>query len=340
MATASALNPIYTAYIVAGGQKINVTPAMVELSTSESRQTISKSVTLHLMNIQIGGTWLSNLIKARDRVFVYANTGSGSQEVFRGFVWSRTYQSSTSVRKMTLKCFDHLIYLQESEAYEYFEEGMTTHSILAAISNEWNVEIVNQYQSIQHSKLALRGTLADIITSDILELVKDRTGKDYCIHSENDVMYIKEVGKNTSAYSITAGNNAIATASEHSMDGVITKVVILGKGKDDKRRPTEATLTKNTGQYGTLQKIIDRDEDTSLEDAKEDANNILEECAKPRWTYAIKAPDIPWIRKGDLVYVNAGDIQGRNLIVTDIERKITANSKTMEVDLREKDDLR
>ena len=48
----------------------------------------------------------------------------------------------------------------------------------------------------------------------------------------------------------------------------------------------------------------------------------------PKNEYEITGPDIPWIRKGDGVYVDAGDINEKKLIVTAVSRSCdTKNAK-------------
>lgn len=322
-------NPIYSAYIVSGTKKYNITPALIALDFSDQKKQMAQSVSIGVMNVKIGGTWLSSLLKVRDRVYIYADDGSRSDEVFRGYIWTRSYRSSLNDRDLTLKCYDHLIYFQESEEAEYFSSGKSSKDVVSSLCSKWGVKLEYSYESITHTKLALRGNLADIFTSDILDLVKDRTGKKYVILSVKDTMQVKTVGSNTTIYSFKAGENAVKTNSACTMDGMITKVVILGKADKDDREPVEATISGKTADYGTLQKVISRDENTSLADAKKEAQSIIDEDGTPKWEYELTAPDIPWIRKGDKVYVNAGDIYNSYLIVTGVERTIENSRKEM-----------
>ena len=326
---ASVTNPSYSVYIVSGGTKYDVTPALMEIAMSESKRQISQSANILLANIKVGETWLTSIFKVRDRVFIYANDGSKNGEVFRGFVWTRGYKSALTEREFQLKCYDHLIYLQESEDYQYFAPGKTTKDIFSTICGNWGVNLEYSYSSITHPKLALRGKLADIMTADVLDPVKDRVGTDYVIRSSKDVMQVMTVGQNSDIYQIVSGKNAVSTYSQCTMDGMKTKVVIFGKADEDDREPVEATVSGDTTQYGTLQKTIHRSENTTLEDSKEEANNIIKADGKPKWEYQIKGPDIPWVRKGDKVYVNAGDIAGKYLIVSEVDRTISNREKQM-----------
>lgn len=331
--TASVENPIYSVYIVDGGNKYDISPAVIELDSSDQKKQMAQSFTINLMNAKMGSGWLSGMLKVRQRVYIYADDGSRNEEVFRGYIWTRGYKSSLTDREIALKCYDNLIYMQESEDAEYFSSGKSTKDVVSTLCGKWGVQLEYSYESITHTKLALRGNLADILTSDVLDLAKDRTGKQYVILSTKDVMQIKTVGSNAAVYKFKAGENAIQASSSCTMDGRITKVVILGKADEEDRQPVEATISGDTAQYGTLQKLISRNENTSLEDAKKEAQSIIDDNGTPKWEFELIAPDIPWIRKGDKVYVNAGEIANSTLIVTGVDRTISNKQKQMTLTL-------
>lgn len=325
---ASIDNPVYTVSAVANGVKYNLTPVLESITLTDRENQIAQSATIKISNQQIGNSWLSSLLEVRSRVYITADDGEKKEEVFRGFIWSRPYQSQNTGKMLTLRCYDHLIYFQESEESEFFASGKSTKDVISSLCSKWGVKLEYSYGSITHGKLALRGTLSDVMTDDVLELAKDRLGKKYVIRSEKDVVKVMYTGQNKLVYHIKAKQNAISTSSEVTMDGMVTKVVILGKENDDKRQPVEATVSGNTSKYGTLQKIIDRDEDTSLSDAKKEAQSILDEKGKPKWEATIVAVDIPWIRKGDKVKAAAGDLT-QEYIVLGVDHDISNRSKTM-----------
>ena len=332
MATASTAKPEYTVYVIAGGTKYNITPAIESIGISDQKKQIAKCVTIQMMNTKVGDKYLTGLLSVANRIFMYANDGSKKDEVFRGFVWERGYKRSMTDRTFQLKNYDNLIYFQKSDHSAFFSSGKSTKDVCTSLCKDWGVNLEYTYESITHSKLALRGKLSDILTADVLDLVKDRSGKKYVILSEKDVAQIKPVGANTTIYHFTADQNAIQTASVQTMDGMVTKVIILGKEDKDEREPVEATISGDTDQYGTIQETISRAENTSLADAKKEAQNIIDEKGKPQEEFELHASDIPWIRKGDKVYVKAGDLSGY-YIVTGIERTITGKKREMILDL-------
>lgn len=329
---ASLRNPIYTTYVLSGDQKYNISPAVESLDFSDQEKQISHSVRITLLNAKMGSGWLSDILSIRNRVIIYANDGAKNDEVWRGFIWSRPREYGLTERTISLKCYDNLIYFQESEDAEFFASGKSTKTIMSTFCDKWGVKLSYSYESITHSKLALRGNLADIFTADVLDLVKKRTGKKYVIRSEKDVMYVMTVGQNATVYDIKKKENAITAKGEETMDGMTTKIVIYGKANDDDRRPIEATISGNTSQYGTLQKIVNREENTSLADAKKEAQSVIDEDGKPKEEYSVVAIDIPWIRKGDKVNLDVGDLKGA-FIVLGIDREISNDAKKMTLTL-------
>lgn len=332
--TATQQKPAYSVYVVSGTTKYNITNAVISQDRSEPKGQIAQRVTLQLANVKVGDTWLSSLLKARNRVFVYANDGTQEKEVFRGYLWTRSRNDSLSEREIRYVCYDNLIYFQESEDSLYFSSGKSTKDIMSTICSKWGIKLQYIYDSITHTKLPLRGHLADIFTSDILDLVKKRTGKKYVILSDQDTMIVRPVGSNTTVYHFVAGKNVTRTASGWTMDGVITQVIVLGKADDDDREPIEATVSGKTSEYGTLQQIQRRSESTTLADAKVEAKNTVDENGEPKWEYEITAPDIPWIRKGDKIYVNAGEIAGYR-IITEVDRTIDQKRREMTLTLED-----
>jgi len=327
--------PVYTVSILANGSLYDLSDALVSLSLSEHMEELAARCTIRVLNLLVRGQWLASLLHVRDRVTVTADDGTRQKEVFRGVVWSHDYQSALARRELTLLCYDALIYLQESEDAAYFSDGRNTRSILSALCGNWNIPLQYQYETIIHSKLALKGSLADIVLNDLLDSVQDRTETKYVVLCQNDALCVKHVGTNSTIWSFQAEENAISTQSAVTMDGLITKIFILGNADDNGYQPVEAVEAGDTGQYGTLQKIMEREENTALTDAQQEARNILSRAGTPKTSYVVQAVDLPWARKGDLAYINAGGIYQKTLLITGIDRDISPRGAVMTLTLEE-----
>lgn len=330
---ASTLHPVYTIFIISAGKKYDVTPAVSTMERIDAEGQIAQRVDLELKNIQVDGIWLSSILKPANRVFVYANDGTKNEEVFRGFLWERLYKSSISDHLLKVTAYDNLIYLQESEDTFYFPAKMSTEQIISQICTTWGIRLEYSYYNITNGKLPVSGKLYDILTTDILDETERHVGYYYTIISDRDTMIVKTAGSNAEMYNFIAGENVISTASGWTMEGVITQIIIVGKAGDDDREPVLLVESRNTDKYGTLQKIHRRDEDTTIEMALGEAQITLSESSKPKWEYEIIAPDIPWIRKGDAVFVSAGDIKDRRLIVSAVRRSFDNKNSKMTLTL-------
>ena len=330
---ASPTHPIYTAYLNARrtGKKYNLSTLTLSLQLSESDSEFAQKCTIVVAQIFIDGHYLHYIVQPRDRVFVYADTGEGAKEVFRGYVWEKPYSSRTE-KELTLICYDGLIYMQESQDSKFFSAGKSTESIMSSLCESWGVGLTYNYDSITHPKLPVSGYLADIIKTDLLDEVKKQTGKKYVLYSEADKLIVEHLGFNDTVYQINSKQNAIYTKSVETMSGVVTKVIITGKEDKDERVSIEATIEGDTASYGTVQKVITAGEGTELDEAKAEAEEMIKENGKPKRTYNVNAVDIPWLRRGHVVKIAAGDMTEK-YIVTGITHD--AGKKTMDIDLED-----
>lgn len=317
--------------------KYDVTGAITKLNLNESDGEIAQRVELSLYNKSVvsglgGPQLLSGIVSIRDRVFIYADDGERNEEVFRGFVWSRDYKSGKK-KELSVTCYDNLIFFQESEDYKYFSAGFSTKSICGKICGDWGVTLKYHYKSITHPKLPLRGTLANIFTSDLLDEVKKKTGARYVMRSEKDIVQIYEVGLNNPKYKLTRyeGGNTIETSSSKTMQGMVTRVVILGKEDKNERASIEATVDGDSYTFGILQKVLSVSTGTELAEVKEEAQALIDEKGAPLETFSVTAVDIPWVRKGDKIHVNAGDMVGY-FIVKSITHYAMDKTMTLEAE--------
>lgn len=329
MESASKSNPLYRVQICTSTTRYVVTQAVVSIEMSEQEKQLAASADINLMDVDVNGSKISSLISSRDRVYIFTNDGSRSEEVFRGYIWNISHKENLTESAITLKCYDNLIYWQESEHYEFFSSGKLTVDILSLLGTRIGLNsVVYKYENIIHGNLVLRGAIADFVTEDLLNVVQKQVGKPYVLRSEVDRIVVREEGTNERVYTISKANNATEVRRFISMNGVVTLVSIYGTASDDEKMPVEAVESGEFGTYGILRKIITRNEDTTLEQAKSEAQNIIKEKGKPKWEYDVKATDIPWIRKGDGVRISCDTLEGA-FIVKSISREISNKGNIM-----------
>lgn len=327
-------NPKYNCVIVtSSGVKYDISNILLHLELNRKKDQIAQCVRIKCVNVLYDNTHLNSLIKVRDRLYIYAHDGEISDEVFRGFVWNIRYSSRTE-KELTFTCYDNLIYFQESEENRYFNSGKSSKEICQTLCDSWNVPLEYTYQSITHDKMPLKGTLSDIFLSQILEKVRKQTGKRYVMYSEKDILKISPAGENEKIYQIQHNENAISTESQVTMDGIITKIVILGNADDNGKSPVEATVCGDTKTYGTLQKIKNKEEKMELENIKKEAEETIKEKGTPSRSYEVTAIDVPWLKSGDKIHVVAGDMFGIFLI-TGILHSISDAEKIMTLTLED-----
>mgnify|MGYP000003615618 FL=1 len=338
--------PMYSVVVIPPKGKKYVVKAMssnrgeaanlvTSLTLTESKGQLAQRATIKMFNRYIDGLgYPSNLFPVKSRVFIYAK-GAGvdkGKEVFRGYVWETNYTRSDS-SELTLTCYDNLIYFMNSEALHYFSKGKKTKEIVSTILKKRGVKVKYNYSNITHPKLPLSGTLADILTSKVLDEAKKKMGTKYVIKSVKDVVHIDREGSNQTIYRIPRDENGllIQYARSVTMDGMVTNVVVTGKTDENGKTKVETRIPRNKKTYGTLTRVIHKDEDTKLSEIKKEAKYILDENALPHKEYDITAMDIPWVRKGDKVLVQFDEKTLHGCIVNEITHNGDNNTMNMNV---------
>ena len=378
---ASVERPIYTAKIVHESGTTATTYHLKDITTdllvSHPENELAEKVDISLVNIKVGNDFLRNLISVKDKMYVYANTGSGEKEVFRGFVWERTMSEDADSNDIRLLCYDRLIYLHKSKDTFFAKSGKLTKGLIESIASKWGFKISYKYVSITHGKLSFHNdSVADIIIS-ILDEAKKQKGAGYVIYMDGDTIVIDYEGNNKTVYKLTSTDNTISTRFSESMEDMVTKVLIVkaetistektdnsnraiielaqsymaqdsnlsyadaiarakeslnsgGSGGETGRYLTVDSVSKNTDKYGTLQQILVLGKDENLSDAKTEANQTLKDNATPKKELEVESVDIPWVKKGDQIYISAGSLNGY-YVIKSIEHDALKYSMNIEV---------
>ena len=188
--------PIYTAVAVTSdGTKYYLDNALLDLTIDEPKKELADKVSLSLRNAKTEtGKYLSGCLDLETKLFVKANDGKKTEEVFRGPFWDITYQSDEE-KELKITAYNNLIYLEKSKDCLYFTAGKYTDAVVRSVCNKWNIALNYVYDKIKHPKLPFNNkTIADIII-ELLDEVKKKKGTKYVIRGVKDSIQIRKRGE-------------------------------------------------------------------------------------------------------------------------------------------------
>lgn len=313
------------------GQRIDLQPFLRSLSWEENDGELAVRLEAESQNQQLaGGKWLHQLIPLGGQVFLYADWGSGQQEIFRGTVFAWDYRIDP-LGHFTITAYDQLIYLMKSKDDRFYKAGQTAKAIIQDISKAWGIPLGNvQGPNITLAKQVFRGeTLADMIYSVLNEAKKKGSGK-WIVRSRQGKIDVIKQGQNSPVYLFTADTNVESIEDRQDIEDLVTRVKIIGAEDSEGKAPVVATLNGRT-EFGTLQEVVYQRQYDTAAAAKSAAGDILKERGQPRRRRKVTAPDLPFLRRGDKVKVEAGTLIGY-YIVSSVTHDATNRIMVMEVE--------
>lgn len=317
-----------------GGSQYNIKDYIQNLGWEENENEISVRTSFVVMNANTSKGFLSDIIKPGCLIGIFATDGSIDEEVARGYVetWDSVEKNSGISLKCT--CYDELYRLQKSQDNRYYPSGTGTKSALLGILDDWEIpQGAYSGPNASHGKMVYNNKyLSDIM----LELLDDaaKKGEDKCIiRASKGYTDIIARGSNETVYVFSADNSKSFSHSISTAD-LITRVKVVGQSDDEGNRSVDAALDGKT-EYGIRQRIYTRGSDETLDDAKSAAQEILGGDGKIVNEITVQSPDVPFIRKGDLVYVISGS-SSDYYFVKSIQHDADIYSMTMELEQTEK----
>jgi hypothetical protein len=322
----------YRAYaILADGRQLNITGAMTAGGWNESEGEISTRTTMTVANVKFEGKPLSSVIPPGTIIAITADAGGGEKEVARGSVDDWSPSRSSGGNSLTLTAYDELYNLQQSQDDRYIPAGTGTKSAIMAVFSDWGVP-VGEYKGPDkpHAKTIFKAQyLSDIILS-LLDDAEKHGADHYVVRASAGKASILPVGSNEDIYHFSDDNNVTTTSDKITTASLVTRVKVMGLSDADGKAAPEAIVDGLT-QYGIRQRIYNRSADDTLETAKAAAQAILDEQGRPERSSTLVGPDVPFIRKGDMVHLDTTALSGY-FIIKSINHNITNRSMTMTVE--------
>lgn len=314
------------------GGTYDLSPVLTSLQWEEQTNELAQRVSLTTANMAIDGTWLMALLKIGCVINVYANWGEGKEALFSGKVWDWGYNSSQQ-KEISVTAYDCLKYLQQSDDYGYYTAGQSTTSILNTICSAWGVPISYNWEStLTHEKLLFNNMAISEMILEVLEEVKEKCGGHYVCHWKDNTLTVNPFGTNSSIY-LLGETCTMSTSHKISIHDLVTRVKVLGNADDDGRTAVEAVVDGDQ-EFGVMQKIIIRDTDKTIAEATAEAETYLRKHEVPEETITVTTVDIPFLRKGDIVSVCAGDLIG-DYYILGVTHNATKRQMTLTLESKE-----
>ena len=312
----------------------NIKEYIENLGWEENDGELSVRTSFVAKNDKTSKGYLSKIIKPGCLVGVFATDGaSQEEEVARGYVetWNPVEKSGGHTLKCT--CYDELYKLQKSQDNRYFPSGTGTKSAIEGIFDDWEIP-QGSYQgpNASHGKTVENNKyLSDIIINLLDDAAKK--GEEQCfVQARKGETSVIPRGSNKTVYVFRTDNTQMFSQSISTAD-MITRVKVVGQADDDGRTSVEATVNGET-KYGIRQRIYTRGKDESLADAKTAAQEILDDEGKIKKEIKVQSPDVPFVRKGDLVYVMS-ELAQSYYYVKGIQHTADTYSMMMDLELAE-----
>ena len=290
-------------------KQYNIKEFVENLGWEENDGELAVRISFTAKNDKTSAGLISSLAKPGCLVGVFASHGSIDEEVARGYItdWKPTLSGSKD--KFDVTCYDELYNLQESQELIYYSSGIGTKSAITKIFDDWQIPM-DKYEGpdVTHGKLAYKTEMLSDVLLDILDDAKKKGGGSAMIRAAKGKVSVIEWGSNTTVYHFEADNTK-QVSHKKSTSGMITRVKIIGQEDDDGRSSVEAVVNGLT-KFGVRQKIYIRGKDDSVSDAQSAAQEIIDEKGQVKEDITVQAPDIPFIRKGDLVHITVGTLKG------------------------------
>lgn len=328
----------YQIVVADNKKRINITDYLENLSWQESDGELSMRITFTVRNSKTSKGYLSSLIKPGSLIYILAKHGSKKyKEVARGNVVTWNPNNQNNSKDLKCVCYDELYNLQKSQDNFYFRSGTGTKTRIKKVLKKWKITLGSyQGSNKKHGKKKYQNKYLSDILLDILDDAVKKGGKKCILRMNKGKVAVVRRGSNDDIY-VFKSNNTKVVSNSRSTANLVTRVKVIGKSKKKGKNRVIATLNGLT-KYGVRQRVYTRGSDETLKQAKKAAQEILDENGDIEKDITVQSPDVPYIRKGDLVYMDVGSIKGY-YYVTGIQHDADTLSMTMNIEPAEKNSI-
>ncbi|MFZ7103379.1 MAG: XkdQ/YqbQ family protein [Peptococcaceae bacterium] len=310
------------------GDRLHLNDFYRSLSLEEQPEELAVSLKMEIHNQQVDGQWLHQLLPLGGQVYLWADWGEGQVEVFRGNIRQWFYRTDP-LGHLNLEAYD-MLYQLRSKDHRSYAPGTKARVILEDIASFWKIPLgtVEGPEAELGKKIFRNRSVAGMMT-EVLGEAQKRGAGEFILRAREGQADIIRAGGNTVIYHFESGAGVMNIDDQQDIRELITRVKVFGKERTEKVPPVVAVEDGAT-EFGILQEVLYLDEFDTPAAARKAAEEIIRERGEPRKKRKVTAPDLPFIRKGDKVHIQAGTLDGY-YIVSGVRHEIDRQTMIMEV---------
>ena len=312
------------------GEQLDVSSIAENVMWEENEGELAMRVSLSLANVLHNGQRMSSIAKPNCYLIITAENQSGVEEVARAKITEWEPTRSGSGDSISLSGYDELFELQSSQDNRYLADGTSTRTAILSVFEDWGVP-VGEYKgpSDPTAKLTYKNEYLSDIILDLLNTAVEHGASKCVIRASKGKVSILPRASNETVYRFEEGGNLETTQYKISTGDMVTVVKVVAPEDDEERQKVEAIVEGKT-EYGKRQRIYVRDKEDDLATATAAAQQILAEDGEPEESFSVKAPDVPYIRKGDMIMVETRVYTGYAIVLS-IQHDASGRSMSMDL---------
>lgn len=320
----------YAVAVGDNGKHTDITDYVNSLAWSESKGELSMKSQFTARNDKTESGYLSEIIKPGSLFLIIVTTGKETKEVARGRVevWNPVTENETV--ELTCTCYDDLYPFQKSQDNYIVKNNTRAYKALSKFFHTWKIPRgFYDGPSIKLKKMVFQQKyLGDIITQ-ILNQAYELGDEKYFMRAADGVIDILPYFDNIDIYFFN-NDNATKIDEKQSTENLVTRVKIMDKA-NKKMKANVDGLT----EFGIRQIISPMQEGQSLKTAKKLAERVIAERGVIERSIKLSCNDLPFLRKGDVVYVDIGTSVGY-FDVTGVTHQADSYTMTMNLEYSDK----
>lgn len=345
----------YGLYVVAAADGTLIPMWPSALQWEEQSGELAVRLTATIPNIQLPSGWVHQLLALAGNVHLRADWGAGPTEVFRGTIWDWKFEDNGK-EMCSIIAYDRLMYLQRSKDSKGYnlnadEMGVTlpgspmlsisAGAIMDDIARRWGFSIsgTGLLQTIM-PKLVWQQTPISQMFKDLIDRTFWLGGGAWLLRSRSDQVEVLPPATNNPIYILTR-DQIEQYSDEQDMQDLVTRVVVIGMMAASSSSPpvgdvnnflvpVEGILDGAT-QYGIMQDIIQDPGIISPSNLSQLAKQTIQSRGQPRRIQRFDAPDLPFLRRGDAIAIQAGTLNGV-YIVTGVQHDAAERRMQLTID--------